>query len=97
MFRGYRAPHGGEVDLVCRDGRTLCFVEVKTRRSLDYGRPVEAVTAAKQALVIRGAMEWLRRLGEKNEGICYRFDVVEVLLIANKSPEVTWLKSAFNG
>ena len=41
IFRNFRAPHGGEVDIVCRDKRerTLVFVEVKTRRSTDFGRP----------------------------------------------------------
>ena len=43
LYRNFRAPKGGEVDLVCRDGDTLVFAEVKTRTSLRYGRPAEAV------------------------------------------------------
>jgi len=96
LFRGFRAPHGGEVDLVCRSKEMLCFVEVKTRRSLAYGRPVEAVNAAKQRLIIRGAMEWLRRMGDKTKGVSYCYDVVEVLLTEGEPPDVTWLKNVFN-
>src|SRR3954465_4892373 len=52
LYRNFRAPHGGEVDLVCRDKReaTLVFVEVKTRRSTDFGEPGEAVNLSKQKL-----------------------------------------------
>src|SRR3954471_6937747 len=73
LYRNFRAPHGGEVDLVCRDRKrkTLVFVEVKTRRSLDLGHPSEAVNAAKQKLISRGALAWLRMLG--NPDIYYRF------------------------
>ncbi len=38
LYRNYRAPHGGEVDLVCRDQQGLVFVEVKTRRSEQFFR-----------------------------------------------------------
>ena len=47
LYRNYRAPHGGEVDIVWRHGDTLSFVEVKTRTSTDFGRPGQAVTPAK--------------------------------------------------
>src|SRR5437764_13510844 len=47
-YRNFRARHGGEIDIVCRDRDTLVFVEVKTRTREDFGRPVEAVNAAKR-------------------------------------------------
>src|SRR5829696_5629567 len=64
LYRNFRAPHGGEADLVCRDKGTdtLVFVEVKTRRGGGYGTPAEAVTVDKQQLIIRGALAWLRLL-----------------------------------
>ena len=76
LHRNYRAPHGGEVDIVCRDGDTLVFVEVKTRQSDRLGAPGEAVTSTKQRLIAKGALAWLRLLG--NPEILFRFDIVEV-------------------
>jgi putative endonuclease len=38
---------GGEIDLVARDGETVVFVEVKTRRGRDFGAPEEALTPRK--------------------------------------------------
>ena len=38
----------GEIDLICRDGETLVFVEVKTRRGDRAGAPFESITSAKQ-------------------------------------------------
>jgi putative endonuclease len=93
LYRNFRPPRGGEVDLVCRDNDTLVFVEVKTRRSAAYGEPVEAVTSAKQHLIVRGALAWLKLLG--NPEIHFRFDVVEVRL-AGTRPDVTTIKNAFS-
>src|SRR5438094_10673207 len=50
LYRNFRARHGGEVDIVCRDGDTLVFVVVKTRTREDFVRPVEAVNPAKREL-----------------------------------------------
>jgi Holliday junction resolvase-like predicted endonuclease len=59
LYRNFRAPHGGEIDLVCRDKRyhELVFVEVKTRSSEDFGRPLAAVDRKKRRLILRGAIE----------------------------------------
>lgn len=93
LYRNYRAPKGGEVDLVCREGQDLVFVEVKTRRSLDFGRPVDAVDAKKQVLLTKGALSWLRELNHPD--VKFRFDVVEVLLEDDKPPQVTHLRNVF--
>lgn len=95
LYRNFRAPKGGEVDLVCRDKRenVLAFVEVKTREGEDpVIRPSDAVTPAKQQLVARGALEWLRMLG--NPEIAARFDVVEVIF-RGEHASVEILKNAF--
>lgn len=80
LYRNFRAPRGGEVDIVCRDGDELVFVEVKTRSSRDYGSPASAVNREKQALIARGALAWLRLLD--NPDIVFRFDIVEVVINA---------------
>lgn len=50
----------GEIDLVARQGDTVVFCEVKTRRSTRYGGPLESVDAAKLDRVERLARAWLR-------------------------------------
>ena len=92
LYRNYRAPKGGEVDLVCREGDTLVFVEVKTRSSAAFGAPAEAVTRDKQRLIARGALAWLKLL--KNPDIPFRFDIVEVRTQGKKA-EATVIRNAF--
>ena len=93
LFRNFRAPHGGEVDIVCRDKRQneLVFVEVKTRTSEDFGRPLDAVDRKKRRLILRGAMTWLRMLDMPD--IVFRFDVVEVII--SSPTEVRHIENAF--
>ena len=69
---------GGEIDIVARDGDVLVFCEVKTRRSLAFGSPAEAVTGRKLARLRALAAAWLhdRRPAYATE---IRFDVVSVL------------------
>ncbi|MDB4537121.1 YraN family protein [Akkermansiaceae bacterium] len=107
LYRNFRAPKGGEVDLVMRGGENfdiLVFVEVKTRTRRDYGRPLRAVNAEKQALIIRGASEWLRLLGkqtrfdeveDRRRKISWRYDVVEIVLEEGKKPDVNLVVEAF--
>jgi putative endonuclease len=91
LRRNFRAPGGGEVDLVCRDRDTLVFAEVKTRRSEEMGRPLDAVDAKKQRLIRQGALYWLRLLDMPD--ITFRFDVIEVL--ATDPVEIRVIESAF--
>lgn len=68
----------GEADLVARDGDTLVICEVKTRRGLDYGTPLEAVTARKLARLRRLAARWIAESAQHPGDV--RIDVVSVLL-----------------
>src|SRR5262249_20566256 len=60
LYRNFKDPRGGEIDLVCRDGEALVFVEVKTRSSDEFGRPMEAVDRQKQLRISKGGLAWLR-------------------------------------
>jgi putative endonuclease len=93
LYRNFRAPHGGEVDLVCRNRDTLVFVEVKTRRSLTFGSPAESVTREKQKLIARGALAWLDLLGNPDD-ILFRFDIVEIVF-EDGVPTFHIIKDAF--
>ena len=93
LYRNFKDRHGGEIDIVCRDGDTLVFVEVKTRRSEEFGRPIEAVDRQKQLRVSKGGLAWLRLLD--NPDMTFRFDVVEVLLPEEGDPRCELIQNAF--
>lgn len=94
LYRNFRARRGGEVDIVCRDKACdeLVFVEVKTRRTLDYGTPASAVNLDKQKLIARGALAWLRLLDHPD--IRFRFDIVEVL-VDERGESMNIVRNAF--
>ncbi len=69
----------GELDVVARRGRTLAVCEVKARRSVAFGSPLEAVTAAKQSRIRRLAAIYLRSSPRSLRVDTVRFDVAAVL------------------
>ncbi len=77
LARKYRCPEG-EIDLVCRDGEILAFVEVKTRRGTAFGIPEEAVTPRKLAHVQAAGQHYL--VAHRHEDHPWRIDVVAVQL-----------------
>src|SRR6476661_3705991 len=72
LYRNFKHRSGGEVDIVCRDGDTLVFVEVKTRANEDLRRPLDDIKAFQKRQISRGALVWLRMLD--NPEIVFRFD-----------------------
>ena len=66
----------GEVDIIAKDKDCIVFVEVKTRRSIIYGYPAEAVNRKKQHKIINTALCFLNQHGLL-DAAC-RFDIVEV-------------------
>jgi putative endonuclease len=80
LARRYRTTLG-EIDLIARDGETIVFVEVKSRR---HGTPAEAVTIEKQRRLTLAALEFMKRHGLL-ETRC-RFDVVAVVWPDDRRP-----------
>ena len=76
----------GELDIIASCKRTLIFVEVKTRKSDRYGRPVDAVRRKKRERLEKCALRYVKRHHLRPEFI--RFDVIEVI------GEVRWLAQA---
>jgi putative endonuclease len=96
LDRNWRC-RAGEIDLVARDGAQLVFVEVKTRSSLAFGAPGEAVDRAKSARVRQLALRWImarRDAGEAEFWATLRFDVVTVVR-GRSGLEVRHLAGAF--
>ena len=65
-----------EIDIIAKDEDRICFIEVKTRRSIKKGLPRESVTRSKQKKIILGACLYLKRTNQMDVRV--RFDVVEV-------------------
>jgi putative endonuclease len=82
-----------EIDLIVRDGQTIAFVEVKTRRLGPGGPPAAAVNAAKRRRLARAAAGWIAT--HPGEGLEFRFDIVEVTLAAGRAPLVEHWPDAF--
>ena len=84
----------GELDLVAVDGRTIVFVEVKTRRTARYDHPAEAVTLRKQQRISHAATAFMKR----HHLLTYpaRFDVVAVIWPARRrQPQIEHFPAAF--
>lgn len=94
LARNWRCREG-ELDIVARDGDELVFVEVKTRSSVAFGVPAEAVDRVKAARIRRLALQWIA--AERERGAAFwsavRFDVIAVLRTG--SPQLTHVKGAF--
>lgn len=83
--RNFRV-RGGEIDLVCRDGPAVAFVEVRLRCGDAFGGAAASITPAKQARLVIAARHWMARHGERP---C-RFDCVLI-----QDGRLEWLKDAF--
>lgn len=92
VARNYRLPSGSaEADLIAWDGGELVFVEVKTRRSGEYGPPDRAVGEEKRTHLLRVAREYARKTDTPWDRV--RFDLVSVILA--DPPQLEWLRGAF--
>lgn len=83
---------GGEIDIVCRDGKVLVFVEVRLRRNAHYGGAAASITAHKQARIILAARHYLAAHAATNSDC--RFDCI--LLDALDENRIEWLRDAFS-
>ena len=85
-----------DIDLVAtrneHAGRTVAFVEVKTRASADFGGPVSAVNWRKQRELCRSAKVWMSRF--EKPGDIFRFDVIGVIL-GQEKVRVQHVENAF--
>jgi putative endonuclease len=83
----------GEIDLVMRDEKTICFIEVKFRRSTAFGGAAYSITQSKQQKLIKTSLYFL--LENKNLRQCaFRFDALLIQQHQN-SEEINWIKNAF--
>lgn len=91
--RNYRC-RGGEIDLVCEDGRTLVFVEVRLRSSATFGGAAASITAAKRQRILLAAQHYIAGNGGKFAERACRFDAV--LLDGLDAARIEWIRNAFD-
>lgn len=88
LERNFRV-RGGEIDLICREGSMLVFVEVRLRRNPSFGGAGASITPIKRKRLILAARHYLSRAPETP---C-RFDCV---LLSNLSDgNIEWIRDAF--
>lgn len=101
-LRGWRIQYtnfyaaGGELDIVASRGKTLAFVEVrsKSEKSAElYGTPAESVTPRKQNSIIKAARQFIRTY--RTFYPLYRFDVAEVTEKSNGKIKINYIENAF--
>jgi putative endonuclease len=81
-----------ELDIIALKGRTMVFVEVKTRSDDFHDRPENAVTIKKQKLITHAAIGYLHL---KQHETSIRFDVISVILRGDKQPHIDHFEDAF--
>jgi putative endonuclease len=92
LERNWRC-RAGEIDLVAQDGAETVFVEVKTRSSVAFGHPLEAITAQKLARLRRLAAAWCEEHPGRRRGI--RIDAIAVLAPLNGEVQLEHLRRVF--
>ncbi len=90
--RNYQYGHG-EIDIIAKDGEILVFVEVKYRKSLEYGSPETAITKSKQKQIRKVAEAYLYQ-NEIKDTSC-RIDVVAIIQFPGQKPEINHYINAF--
>lgn len=93
LCRNYKVK-SGEIDLVARDGETLVFVEVKTRRATTRSRPAEGLSTKQKKRIYRAAQSYLRQIDDPN--IICRFDLIELILSPFAIREIRHWESNFS-
>lgn len=97
LARNWRCPQG-EIDIVTVVDDEIVFVEVKTRSSVRFGHPFEAITVAKLARLRRLAYAWCeaaQESGLRPRPSRIRIDVVGVIASPGRAPIVEHLKGVF--
>ncbi|MDR0327043.1 MAG: YraN family protein [Planctomycetaceae bacterium] len=92
LHRNIRFPEG-ELDLVISSGRTLVFVEVKTRSTEQFGLPYQSISEGKQRRQAAMARRFVSLC--RLQKFPVRFDVVFVILPPGQLPKIEHIESAF--
>lgn len=76
LERNYET-YSGEIDIIARDGETIVFAEVKTRKNKNRGRAALAVTRGKLSHIASASAIYMKR-NPRLKGFHQRIDVIEI-------------------
>ena len=82
----------GEIDIIAQDGKTVVFIEVKTRANDSFGLPFESVHRRKRQKLRNLALLYLKKAGEE---LPVRFDVLSITCAENGKMEIDHIQDAF--
>lgn len=91
LARNYRCGKN-EIDIIAKQGNVISFVEVKTRRTADFGHPAEAITKGKQREIAKAAEHYI--CAATHAEATYRFDVIAISF-AGAAPTIELIEDAF--
>ncbi len=91
IARNYKPGQDSEIDIVAREGDKLVFVEVKSRRSAEYGSPDRAIDPEKKRHIVRAARTFVTRSGDAWNNV--RFDVVAIVF--SHPPAISHYRDVF--
>jgi putative endonuclease len=91
LKRNYKTKFG-EIDIIASSKGTICFVEVKTRKSNRFGMPYEAISFFKQRHISKVAIMFLKENNLLDKKA--RFDVVSISYDTDE-PKADLIKNAF--
>ncbi len=83
----------GEIDLICRDGETLVFVEVRYRRTGNLTNAAESICPRKQQRLIHAAQYYLQK--KRLWHLPCRFDALLIEGDENRGYHIDWIPNAF--
>jgi len=94
LERNYRCKVG-ELDIIAKHHDSIVFAEVRFRKNIAFGNPLETVTLSKQKKLIKAALHYLQRHKNLAKKPC-RFDVISVTIQQNEY-QFEWVQHAFDG
>ncbi|MDO8618199.1 MAG: YraN family protein [Candidatus Uhrbacteria bacterium] len=80
----------GEIDVIAERDGEVRFVEVKTRYSMTYGYPEEAITRTKRRHLAHAIELWLRTVS--SPPLKYQADAIAILIEPGKKPQIEWIE-----
>jgi len=92
LHRNIRFPEG-ELDFVAKSGKTLVFIEVKTRQTGKFGEPYQSVSGRKQHRQVTMANRFVSIC--RLQDVPVRFDVVSIVLPPGQPPKIEHIECAF--